>query len=297
MRGDRSALHAHDGQISLNHRAIVGVQITVEGSDGRAISFLETDGAGLFTVPLLPPGTYRVLAEQVGLQPVRLTGVVIEAGLTTSISFRLERKPPPIERVIEIPQRGATAGATMGRTVSGNQLSDGDRHRPSTDIARDITEVVRTGDARDAWALSTGGLAATSSRLWVDGLPENLTRHPSLTGEPASAPLFQRDALSQVQVQSIGFDSEWRGYPGALFVSAGGYHHHVGLNTWAGVGAPRPPVDARGLDRFEVVLPDESALTATRERITAAAGVEDVEGGVLSVDPSGNAVLVRSPRT
>jgi hypothetical protein len=195
---------------------IVGVQITVEGSDGRAISFLETDGSGLFTVPLLPPGTYRVLAEQVGLQPVRLTGVVIEAGQTTSISFRLQRKPPPVDRVIEIPQRGATAGATMGRTVAGTQLSDGDRNRPSTDIARDITEVVRTGDARDAWALSTGGLAATSSRLWVDGLPENLTRHPSLTGEPASAPLFQRDALSQIQVQSIGFDSEWRGYPGSL---------------------------------------------------------------------------------
>ena len=98
-------------------------------------------------------------------------------------------------------------------------------------------------------------------------------------------------------VDALGLDVTVRGYPGALFVSAGGYHHHVGLNTWAGVGAPRPPVDARGLDRFEVVLPDESALTATRERITAAAGVEDVEGGVLSVDPSGNAVLVRSPRT
>ena len=93
---------------------IVGVQITVEGSDGRAISFLETDGSGLFTVPLLPPGTYRVLAEQVGLQPVRLTGVIIEAGQTTSISFRLQRKPPPVDRVIEIPQRGArfhTGGA------------------------------------------------------------------------------------------------------------------------------------------------------------------------------------------
>lgn len=195
---------------------VIGVQITVEGPDGRGIAFLETDAAGIFSVPLLPPGIYRVLAEQVGLQPVRLTGVVVEAGQTTSISFRLERRPPPVERVQEIHQRGATAGATLGRTVSGQQLSTGDRHRPSTDVARDVTEVVRTGDVRDAWALSTGGLPATSSRLWVDGLPEHLTRHPSLAGEPASAPLFQRDALAQVQVQSIGFDSEWRGYPGSL---------------------------------------------------------------------------------
>jgi hypothetical protein len=104
----------------------------------------------------------------------------------------------------------------MGRTVSGNQLTHGDRNRASTDLSRDLTEVVRPGDARDAWALSTGGLAASASRLWVDGLPEQLIRHPSLPGEPASAPLFQRGALSQAQVQSIGFDTEWRGYPGSL---------------------------------------------------------------------------------
>ena len=195
---------------------IIGVQITVEGPDGRAISFLETDGAGIFTVPLLPPGTYRVLAEQVGLQPVRMTGVILAAGQTTSIAFRMERKPPPIDRVIEIHQPGATAGTTMGRTVAGDPLTTGDRHRAVTDISRDVTEVVRPGDARDAWALSTGGLAATSSRLWIDGQPEWLTRHPALPGEPASAPLFQREALAQIEVQSIGFDSEWRGYPGAL---------------------------------------------------------------------------------
>jgi hypothetical protein len=141
---------------------IIGVQVTIEGSDGRAISFLETDGAGIFTMPLLPPGTYRILAEQVGLQPVRMTGVIIAAGQTTSISFRLERKPPPIDRVIEVHQPGATAGTTMGRTVSGNPMTTGDRNRPSTDISRDVTEVVRPGDARDAWALSTGGRTWTA---------------------------------------------------------------------------------------------------------------------------------------
>ena len=195
---------------------IIGVQITIEGADGRPISFLETDASGIFTVPLLAPGTYRVLAEQVGLQPVRLTGVIIAAGQTTSITFRLERKPPPVERVLEVHQPGATAGATIGRTVAGKALTQGDRNRAGTDISRDATEVVRSGDARDAWALSTGGLPATTSRLWVDGLPEMLTRHSALPGEPASAPLFQREGLSQAQIQSMGFDVEWRGYPGAL---------------------------------------------------------------------------------
>ena len=49
--------------------------------------------------------------------------------------------------------------------------------------------------------------------------------------------------------------------PGALFVSAGGYHHHVGLNTWAGRGRPGAARRARvGCARFTIVLPDERSL-------------------------------------
>jgi catechol 2,3-dioxygenase len=53
----------------------------------------------------------------------------------------------------------------------------------------------------------------------------------------------------------FGFDVTQRSYPGALFVSAGGYHHHLGLNIWNGPGAPPPPQGAIGLERFEVVAP------------------------------------------
>ena len=69
----------------------------------------------------------------------------------------------------------------------------------------------------------------------------------------------------------IGFDAMVRGYPGALFVSAGGYHHHVGLNTWAGEGAPPPPPGARGLRSYTIVLPDEAALEATLAAVAARA--------------------------
>ena len=64
----------------------------------------------------------------------------------------------------------------------------------------------------------------------------------------------------------LGFDPTVRGYPGALFVSAGGYHHHVGLNTWGTAGAPPPPGGARGLRRLEVVVPGAAEL----DRIEAA---------------------------
>ena len=69
-----------------------------------------------------------------------------------------------------------------------------------------------------------------------------------------------------------------RGYPGALFVSAGGYHHHLGLNTWAGEGAPAPPPGARGLRSFTIVLPDGEALAATLTQSLAAAGLERARG-------------------
>jgi catechol 2,3-dioxygenase len=98
-------------------------------------------------------------------------------------------------------------------------------------------------------------------------------------------------------VGALGFDVIVRGYPGALFVSAGGYHHHVGLNTWAGVGAPRPPENARGLVRFEVVLPDKDDVRDAADRLAAVASVENTDGGVLAVDPSGNRVLVRPGTT
>ncbi len=77
------------------------------------------------------------------------------------------------------------------------------------------------------------------------------------------------------------------------FVSAGGYHHHIGLNTWQGEGAPPPPADALGLGHFQVLLPDSVELQRVLDRVEAA-GVktERMDGGVLLRDPSQNGVLL-----
>jgi catechol 2,3-dioxygenase len=91
----------------------------------------------------------------------------------------------------------------------------------------------------------------------------------------------------------LGFDLMQRYGPSALFVSAGGYHHHVGLNTWAGVGAPPPPPGALGLHHYVVTLPDEAALASVVARVRAAnLPVESVEGGRLIHDPAKNAILL-----
>ncbi|MGH2621364.1 MAG: VOC family protein, partial [Anaerolineales bacterium] len=84
---------------------------------------------------------------------------------------------------------------------------------------------------------------------------------------------------------------------GASFVSAGGYHHHIGLNTWIGAGAPPPPPDALGLRYFAIVLPEEPELTRLLERIRAAnLEVSETELGILTRDPSRNGVLLTVSR-
>jgi catechol 2,3-dioxygenase len=84
-----------------------------------------------------------------------------------------------------------------------------------------------------------------------------------------------------------------RGYPGALFVSAGGYHHHLGLNTWHSAGSAPPAPGSVGLRHYEVKVPDEHELDAALGRISAA-GIEtsELEGGTLVRDPSGNGILL-----
>ncbi len=102
------------------------------------------------------------------------------------------------------------------------------------------------------------------------------------------------DDARRFYVDVIGFELMQRYGPSALFVAAGGYHHHVGLNTWAGVGAPPPPPGAIGLKHFDVVLPDERAIAEVIARVTAAGiPTESVERGVLVRDPANNAIRFR----
>jgi len=93
----------------------------------------------------------------------------------------------------------------------------------------------------------------------------------------------------------LGFDVIVRGYPGALFLSAGGYHHHIGLNTWNSAGAARPAHGAVGLRSFEVVLPGSPQLEAVLENVRAA-NIETRPAGAATEieDPSGNRLLLRA---
>jgi catechol 2,3-dioxygenase len=97
---------------------------------------------------------------------------------------------------------------------------------------------------------------------------------------------FHRDVLGFALMAALG--------PQAAFLSAGGYHHHVGANTWESAGAPFAPAGHATLRRATVVLPDAQARDEAVDRVEAA-GQEPValdDGGVLVHDPSGNPLVL-----
>jgi catechol 2,3-dioxygenase len=100
-------------------------------------------------------------------------------------------------------------------------------------------------------------------------------------------------AAEQFYSGALGLDVTVRTYPGALFVSAGGYHHHIGLNTWESAGGSPPPPGATGLRSFELVLPNREEADRVAEQARAAgADVVAGEGGAIVLDPWRDAVLL-----
>jgi catechol 2,3-dioxygenase len=98
----------------------------------------------------------------------------------------------------------------------------------------------------------------------------------------------------QFYTKVLGFQLMQRYESGAIFVSAGGYHHHIGLNTWAGKAAPPPPETATGRRWFSIRLPDAAALEAIRGRLQSAeVPFEEQDGGILIRDPSQNGILLK----
>jgi len=112
---------------------------------------------------------------------------------------------------------------------------------------------------KDAWRMSGGELAMATDPLDVQAIHDEPGAETPWQGLESGTVMGHvhlhvphLDAAEAFYCRRIGFEPIVRRYPGALFVSAGGYHHHLGLNTWSGVGAPPPPENAAGLRSFTI---------------------------------------------
>ncbi|MFD1039110.1 VOC family protein [Virgibacillus byunsanensis] len=91
--------------------------------------------------------------------------------------------------------------------------------------------------------------------------------------------------------KGLGFDTVCRFGQQALFMSTGSYHHHIGLNTWAGVGAPAAPKNGVGLKVFSLVYPNEKSRGEVVEQLrTLGYEVQEEHGAFITEDPSGNRI-------
>ena len=123
---------------------------------------------------------------------------------------------------------------------------------------------VRDGGSADGDAAARSRLADRRARRPRAALARRARRHARSATSTSRSQTSPRPSGSTAGV--LGFDVTVRGYPGALFVSAGGYHHHIGLNTWNSLGSPPPAPGAVGLASFEIVLPSADELDRVLER-------------------------------
>jgi catechol 2,3-dioxygenase len=222
-----------------------------------------------------------VLHERPGVRPVPRSGLL---GLY-HFAILLPDRQALGRFVAHLGTLGEHAGSADHAVSEALYLTDPDglgievyADRPRSQWQHHDRQLYMTTDRLDIRSL----LAAAGERSW-SGMPSGTTMgHVHLhVGDLERAEAFYHRAL--------GFDKVVWSYPGALFLSAGGYHHHLGNNTWSS-GPPASPADARLLE-WTIVLPAASDI-ADAARSLQAAGHEALESedAVVSTDPWGTSV-------
>lgn len=181
--------------------------------------------------------------------------------------------------------QGVRAGAGDHRVSEAFYLTDPDglgievyADRPRAAWRRTGRELMMATDPVDV-----AGLVATAGAVPWTGMPAGtVIGHVHLhVGDLAGADAFYSDAL--------GFDRLVWSYPGALFLGAGGYHHHLGTNTWAGPGARPPAAGDAQLLAWTIEVPHTSDVDAAAASLAAAGYPAERSGAgtVATRDPWG----------
>ncbi|MFO7167074.1 MAG: VOC family protein [Chloroflexota bacterium] len=230
------------------------------------------------------------LEEQPGARPARgVTGLYHFAVLVPS-RRDLARALVRLAQ-LRVPLQGASDHAVSEALYLADPDGNGIeiyRDRPRAEWPRAGQELRMTVDPLDLDGLLAELDAATDT--WAPGAysvdPATTIGHMHLhVADLRAARDFYVGVLGFELMQSFGNSAE--------FVSAGGYHHHLGYNIWAGRGAPPPAPDMAGLRFFEVRLPNQAALEAVLERVRQAGlPLEERAEGALVRDPSQNAVVL-----
>lgn len=287
-------LSAHMGQVALSvadlgrslafYQERIGLQLlSVEGktpvTERAKVAVLGTPGR-----PLLH------LQEQPGARPTRGTTGLYHFAILLPSRLDLAKR---LRHLIDTETR--LDGAADHNVSEALYLTDPDGHGIEIYCDR----------PRDEWQYANGHLKMGSDAFDVKGVLAELNGRIFLP-----APMPDQTAMGHVHLHVsqlsealdfytnvVGFDLVMRYGPSAGFVSAGGYHHHLGLNTWAGVGAKSAPVETARLLWYEIVVDGETAVIELEDRLRNA-GVVGVRNGrsLQFQDPSANNIRI-TPET
>ncbi len=272
--------HTSIGQVHLQVNDLAGsvafyetsLGLTVQGNDGRRAELGGQDGS-----PFL-----------------RLTG--------NTDARRVRRVTGLYHFAVLMPDRLALATALKRLVETRSMLQGASDHGVS--LALYLADPDGNGieiyadRPRDEWPLeSDGTLKMISDPLDLRALLEEAGETGD--GVPAGTRIghvhLQVSDLAQSEAFHaglLGFDVMQRWAGSALFLSAGGYHHHIGMNTWAGVGLPPAPPEATGLLWYRLDLPADARDGLLEHLRYNRVGMREIPEGMLIKDPSGIGVVI-----
>ena len=271
------------------YERVLGLRVAGRGPGRAALAAGATNG-GTNGAPVLVE-----LAERPGARPAARRG---RLGLY-HLALLLPDRSALGRFVRHLGELGAPAGAGDHLVSEAFYLTDPDglgievyADRPRAAWRRVGRELMMATDPVDVPAL----VRAAGDAPWEAMPAGTVVGHVHLhVGDLDAARRFYGDGL--------GFDRTAWSYPGALFFGAGGYHHHLGTNTWAGPGAGPPADGDARLVEWTVELPnaaDVDAAAASLAAVGHAVGRADAGGGgggggrgVVARDPWGTAVRLR----
>ncbi len=262
-----------------------------EGTLGLAV--LRRHGSHAALAPYGHDATLIELHERPGARPAPHRGRI---GLY-HFAILLPSRPALGRFVRHLGEIDARAGSADHLVSESVYLQDPDNlgievyaDRPRATWRRVGRELMMATDPLDV----AGLLHAAGAEPWTGMPPGTVMGHIHLhVGEIAPASAFFSDAF--------GFDRTVWHYPGALFLAAGGYHHHLGTNTWAGHGATPPTEQDAQLLEWTIELPGTDAVGAAAESLRRAGHpVEQThrradELSLLAQDPWGTHIRLKTP--
>lgn len=272
------------GRSLAYYQDVIGLRVIEEGEgegEGRAVLGAQGDDR-----PLVELHALR------GAKPVPRRGRI---GLY-HFAILLPDRPSLGRFLAHLEQVGAYAGMSDHFVSEAIYLTDPDglgievyADRPRSTWRNHDGQLLMTTVPLDVASVLQSAKETTAGTTWTGMPPGTVIGHVHLhVGDLENAAAFYHAGL--------GLDKTVWNYPGALFLSAGGYHHHLGTNTWAAGAPPAGPEDARLLE-WEIVVPSVVDADAAARSLTSARGdVRKDRGDWLAADPWGTVVRIRSEK-